>query len=210
MTFNKFGILFTIEGHMENIHLLAKKALENHQVIAFPTETVFGLGVYYDDEDAYHLLNQIKRRREDKPYTLMLSDIKDINKYAYIEDNVLKALSKFIPGPITLLLRCKDNVPGYVTHNTGVIGVRVPENKEALDLLKYLGKPLLVPSANRADQKPAMNDEEVKAIFNEEVKVIIPGKSVGGLPSTIIDLTGSEIKLIRQGPISLEDIKKAL
>ena len=210
MTFNKFGILFTIEGHMENIHLLAKKALENHQVIAFPTETVFGLGVYYDDEDAYHLLNQIKRRREDKPYTLMLSDIRDINKYAYIEDNVLKALSKFIPGPITLLLRCKDNVPGYVTHNTGVIGVRVPENKEALDLLKYLGKPLLVPSANRADQKPAMNDEEVKAIFNDEVKVIIPGKSVGGLPSTIIDLTGSEIKLIRQGPISLEDIKKAL
>ena len=55
-----------------------------------------------------------------------------------------------------------------------------------------------------------MNDEEVKAIFNDEVKVVIPGKSVGGLPSTIIDLTGEEIKLIRQGPISLEDIKKAL
>ena len=195
---------------MKELYQQAKDALNNHQVIAFPTETVFGLGVYYDDEDAYHLLNQIKRRKEDKPYTLMLSDIKDINKYAYIEDNVLKALSKFIPGPITLLLRCKDNVPGYVTHNTGIIGVRVPENKEALDLLKYLEKPLLVPSANRTDQKPAMNDEEVKAIFNDEVKVIIPGKSVGGLPSTIIDLTGSEIKLIRQGPISLEDIKKAL
>ena len=71
-------------------------------------------------------------------------------------------------------------------------------------------KPLLVPSANRADQKPAMNDQEVKAIFNDEVAVIIPGKSIGGLPSTIIDLTGEEIKLIRQGPISLEDIKKAL
>ena len=202
--------MFTIIERMKNYYLLAKQALENHQVIAFPTETVFGLGVYYDDEEAYHLLNQIKRRREDKPYTLMLSDIKDINKYAYVEENVLKALSKFIPGPITLLLRCKDNVPGYVTHNTGVIGVRVPENKEALDLLKYLEKPLLVPSANRADQTPAMNDEEVKNIFNEEVKVIIPGQSVGGLPSTIIDLTGEEIKLIRQGPISLEDIKKAL
>ena len=189
---------------MKNLYELAKLALNDHQVIAFPTETVFGLGVYYDDEEAYHLLNQIKRRREDKPYTLMLSDIKDITKYAYIEENVLKALSKFIPGPITLLLRCKDNVPGYVTHNTGVIGVRVPENKEALDLLKYLEKPLLVPSANRADQKPAMDDEEVK------VQVIIPGKSIGGLPSTIVDLTGDEIKLIRQGPISLADIKKAL
>ena len=195
---------------MKNLFEQAKSALNDHQVIAFPTETVFGLGVYYDDEEAYHLLNQIKRRREDKPYTLMLSDIKDINKYAYIEDNVLKALSNFIPGPITLLLKCKENVPNYVTHNTGVIGVRVPENKEALELLRYLGKPLLVPSANRADQKPAMNDQEVKAIFNDEVKVIIPGRSIGGLPSTIIDLTGEEIKLIRLGPISLEDIKQAL
>ena len=195
---------------MSNIFELAKNALNNHQVIAFPTETVFGLGVYYDDEQAYNLLNQVKRRREDKPYTLMLSSVDDINKYAFIKDEQLNALRKFIPGPITLLLKCKDNVPGYVTHNTGVIGVRVPENKEALDLLKYLEKPLLVPSANRADQKPAMNDEEVKQIFNDEVAVIIPGKSIGGLPSTIIDLTGEKIKLIRQGPISLEDIKKAL
>ena len=195
---------------MKNLFEQAKSALNNHQVIAFPTETVFGLGVYYDDEEAYHLLNTIKRRREDKPYTLMLSDIRDINKYAYIKESELNALKKFIPGPITLLLKCKENIPDYVTHNTGVIGVRIPENKEALELLKYLEKPLLVPSANRADQKPAMNDQEVKAIFNDEVKVIIPGQSIGGLPSTIIDLTGEEIKLIRQGPISLEDIKKAL
>ena len=195
---------------MKSLFDLAKKALNNHQVIAFPTETVFGLGVYYDDESAYELMNKIKRRREDKPYTLMLYDVDEINKYAYINKDVLDALKKFMPGPLTLLLKSKDNVPGYVTHNTGIIGVRIPENKEALDLLKYLEKPLLVPSANRAGEKPAMNDEEVKQIFNDEVAVIIPGKSVGGLPSTIIDLTGEEIKLLRQGPISVDDIKKAL
>ncbi len=192
------------------IFALAKERLNNHQVIAFPTETVFGLGVYYDDEDAYNLLNKIKRRREDKPYTLMLHDINQINKYAYIDEKMIKALSKFMPGPLTILLKSKENVPGYVTHNTGIIGVRIPENKEALDLLRYLEKPLLVPSANRAGEKPAMNDEEVRQIFQDEIKVIIPGKAIGGLPSTIIDLTGEEIKLIRQGPISLEDIKKAL
>lgn len=195
---------------MEKIFALAKEKLNNHQVIAFPTETVFGLGVYYDDEDAYNLLNKIKRRREDKPYTLMLHDINQINKYAYIDEKMIKALSKFMPGPLTVLLKSKENVPGYVTHNTGIIGVRIPENKEALDLLRYLEKPLLVPSANRAGEKPAMNDEEVRQIFQDEIKVIIPGKAIGGLPSTIIDLTGEEIKLIRQGPISLEDIKKTL
>lgn len=195
---------------MEKLFQEALNALNNHQVIAFPTETVFGLGVFYDDEKAYKLLNQIKRRKEDKPYTLMLSSTDEISTYAYIDEKRLDALRKYMPGPVTLLLKCKDNVPGYVTHNTGVIGVRVPANKEALELLAYLKKPLLVPSANRADQKPAMNDLEVKEIFSKEVKVIIPGKAIGGLPSTIIDLTGVDIKLVRQGPISLEDIKKAL
>ena len=188
----------------------AKEALNNHQVIAFPTETVFGLGVFYDDEKAYELLNKIKRRREDKPYTLMLYDLEEIDKYAFIEKSVLNALKKFMPGPVTLLLRCKECVPAYVTHNTGVIGVRIPSNKEALDLLKYLEKPLLVPSANRADQKPAMNDKEVKEIFNDEVAVIIPGQSTGGLPSTIIDLTGEQIKIVREGPISLNELNSLI
>ena len=195
---------------MERYYQKAKDALNKHQVIAFPTETVFGLGVYYDDEEAYHLLNKIKRRKEDKPYTLMLHDVDEISQYAYIEQKQLDGLKKFMPGPVTLLLKCKECVPAYVTHDTGIIGVRVPANKEALALLAYVKKPLLVPSANRADEKPAMNDQEVKRIFNNEVAVIIPGESVGGVPSTIVDLTGPEIKLVRQGPISLEDIKKAL
>ena len=197
---------------MKNNECLNKalKALNNHQVIAFPTETVFGLGVFYDDEKAYELLNLIKRRKENKPYTLMLSNVDDIQKYAFINEKYLKAFKQFMPGPVTLLLKCKDSVPAYVTHGTGVVGVRVPANGEALELLAFIKKPLLVPSANRADEKPAMNDQEVKDIFGDEVSVIIPGQSIGGKPSTIIDLTGDDIKIVREGPISLEDIKKAL
>lgn len=195
---------------MKKLYQAALQALNNHQVIAFPTETVFGFGVFFDDEKAYQLLNQIKRRKEDKPYTLMLHDIDSIEQYAYIKKEQINALRKYMPGPVTLLLKCKDNVPGYVTHNSGVIGVRIPSNKEALDLLNYLKKPLLVPSANRSDEKPAVNDQEVKDIFRDEIAVIIPGQSKGGVPSTIIDLTGEEVKLVRPGPISLEEIKKAL
>ena len=191
---------------MNELLTKALDALNNHQVIAFPTETVFGLGVFYDDFEAYNLLNQIKRRKEDKPYTMMLSCVNKINDYAIIDDKYLPIIKKYMPGSLTILVKSKDNVPGYVTHNTGVIGIRIPSNFEALSLLKYVGKPLLVPSANRADQKPALNDKEVKAIFDDEVKVIIPGESKSGEPSTIIDLTGDKIKLVRQGPISLDDI----
>ena len=195
---------------MEQLLNNAFIALNNHQVIAFPTETVFGLGVFYDDEKAYELLNKIKNRREDKPYTMMLDDVSKICEYAFIEDKYLPIVKKYMPGSLTILVRARENVPTYVTHNTGVIGIRIPSNKEALELLRFVKKPLLVPSANKADQKPALNEDEVKAIFGDEVAVIIPGKISSGEPSTIIDLTGDEIKLIRKGPIPLEELSQII
>ena len=71
---------------MKQVYQEALEALNNHQIIAFPTETVFGLGVFYDDQDAYELLNQVKRRKEDKPYTMMLSKVEDIDKYALLDN----------------------------------------------------------------------------------------------------------------------------
>ena len=195
---------------MKQIYKEALEALNDHQVIAFPTETVFGLGVFYDDEDAYNLLNKVKRRREDKPYTMMLYKAEDIFKYADVNPKYMELIKKYMPGPLTILVKSKPCVPGYVTHNTGVVGVRIPENKEALELLEYVKKPLLVPSANRADEKPALNDEEAKAIFQDEVKVVVPGSTCQGQPSTIIDITEDEIKLIRKGPISLEELNLML
>ena len=195
---------------MKKIYQEALEALNNHQVIAFPTETVFGLGVFYDDEEAYNLLNQIKRRKEDKPYTMMLSKVEDIFKYAIVDSRYLNLINKYMPGSLTILVKSKDSVPNYISHNTGVIGIRIPTNEEALTLLEYVKKPLLVPSANRADEKPALTDKEVKDIFKDEVKVVVPGETCQGEPSTIIDLTSSQIKLIRKGPISLEELNLAL
>ena len=188
----------------------ALNALNNHQVIAFPTETVFGLGVFYDNQEAYELLNKVKQRREDKPYTMMLANVSDISAYAYVDKKYQKLINKFMPGSLTILVKSKDNVPGYVTHNTGVIGIRIPSNKEALDLLAFVKKPLLVPSANKADQKPALSEEEVEEIFKNEISVIVPGQISSGEPSTIIDLTGDEIKLVRKGPIPLEELNHYL
>ena len=195
---------------MEQLLNSVLQALNNHQVIAFPTETVFGLGVFYDDQKAYELLNKIKNRREDKPYTMMLDNINKINEYAFIKDKYLPIINKYMPGSLTILVRAKANVPTYITHGTGIIGIRIPSNKEALDLLRFVKKPLLVPSANKADQKPALSAKEVKDIFKNEIDVIVPGEISSGEPSTIIDLTGDEIKLIRKGPIPLEELNQLI
>lgn len=189
---------------------LAKSALDNSQVIAFPTETVMGLGVYFDDYNAYQLLNKIKCRPEDKPYTLMLGNTKDITKYAYVDIKAQKIINKFMPGSVTLLLKAKEVVPTYVTHNTGIIGVRVPDLKLINEFINYCNKPLLVPSANKSGEKPAISSTEVKNIFRDEVSYMFEGSAPGGVPSTIIDLTGEEVKILREGPVSRLDIENAL
>ena len=195
---------------LTNEYSLAKKALDNSQVIAFPTETVMGLGVYYDDFNAYQLLNKVKNRPEDKPYTLMLGKKEDISKFAFVSDRDQLVIDSFVPGPVTLLLKAKDNIPGYVTHNTGIIGVRVPDMKEVQDLIIYCGKPLLVPSANKSGDKPSLTSLEVKKIFGDELGYVLEMDSLCQKPSTIIDLTTEPVKILREGPVSLEDINKVL
>lgn len=196
--------------HLTKEFELAKKSLDDSKVISFPTETVMGLGVYYDDFEAYQLLNKIKGRPEDKPYTLMLGSTSNIEQYAYLSSRDRKIIDAFMPGAITVLLKSKDSVPTYVTHNTGVIGIRVPDIKLVQDLINFVNKPLLVPSANKSGEKPALTSIEVKEIFGDELGYILDGKSEGGVPSTIIDLTKEEVRIIREGPISLEDILSVL
>ncbi len=188
----------------------AKEVLDNHGVIAFPTETVMGLAVYYDDYDAYLKLNNIKRRPEDKPYTMMVKSLKEIEKYAYVDERTQKIMASFMPGPLTILLPAKDSVPTWVTHNSGIIGIRIPSNEIGLALLNALDKPILVPSANRSGENPALNSGETKKIFGDEVDFIIEGEANLDKPSTIIDLTGEEIKIVRPGPISIEEINEVL
>ena len=130
-------------------------------VVAFPTETVMGLGVVYDNINAYDRLNSLKGKRGDKPYTLMIGKVSDIEKYAYIDERAQKLIDKFLPGPLTLLLPATEKVPGYVTHDTGVVGIRVSDHPIVSELANKVKKPLLVPSANPSNQEPAVTVDKV-------------------------------------------------
>ena len=189
--------------------LKAKEVLLNHGVVAFPTETVMGLAVVFNDRAAYEKLNSIKRRPEDKPYTLMVKNKEEIYKYAIIKPAVQRVINAFIPGSLTILVPLKEGtVPEYVTHGTHILGIRVPENNESLAVLNAIDVPLLVPSANRSGEAPALTGEEVKKIFGQEVNYVVSGEAQKSVPSTIVDLTGEMPKVVRKGPISEEEILK--
>lgn len=186
-----------------------KETLLNHGVIAFPTETVCGLGIAYDDVIAFEKLNKIKGKRENKPYTLMLANKEEISKYAYIDEVSKILIDNFMPGDITLLLKAKEDLPDYVTANSGIVGIRVSSFDLVMDIISTFSKPLLVPSLNRSNEPPYISIEEAKKEFKEEIDLYIEGNALGKKPSTIVKCY-DKIEIVRSGDIKEEEIFKVI
>ena len=195
---------------VKKVNFSSKEIVEhicNGEVVAFPTETVFGLGIIYDNEEAFEKLVEVKQRRPDKPFTLMLSDKSEINNYAITDSKIIRIIEKFMPGEITLLLRPKNNLYSWVTLNSKYIGIRVSGKKEVCDLIRNVGKPMLVTSANISSYPACCTFEETYQVFKDSIGYIVEGKTSSNKPSTII-VCDDTITLIREGSISFEEIKK--
>lgn len=188
----------------------AAKLLQEGKVIAFPTETVYGLGVVYDDQNAYDKLCTVKRRPPEKPFTLMLSDVKDVGKYADLND-VAKALVKaFMPGQFTIITKAKEGLPAWCVSESGNVGIRIADYDLIRDLIRKTGKPLLVPSANKSGEKPATTTYEVLDAFGEELAAVVEGESISNIPSTIVFVGDKYSDIFREGAVKIDEIKKVI
>jgi len=188
----------------------AAELLKKGEVIAFPTETVYGLGVVYDNKEAYDKLVQVKRRPPYKPFTMMLADPEDVEKYAELNEVSRKLIKAFMPGSITMILDAKPGLPKWCLSEIGRVGVRVADYDMIRDLIRKTGKPLLVPSANRAGEEPGTTAQEVVDTFGEEFPAVIEGQTFSHLPSTVVMVEEKYTHVFREGPISIEDIKKVI
>ena len=188
---------------------IASNILKNGGLVAFPTETVFGIGVIFDNKSSYDKLIEVKRRPPEKPFTLMCSDVSEIEKYAYADARAELLIKKYMPGQFTIILKAKEGLPSYVVSKEGNVGIRISSLKLVRDLIKKVGKPLLVPSANRSSEPPLLNSEDVKKEFNNDIDAVIEGESISNTPSTIV-LVDENITIIREGIISKEEIFNTL
>ena len=187
----------------------ASKILQNGGLIAFPTETVYGLGVIFDNEQSYERLINVKRRPPEKPFTLMCGSLDDIKKYAYVNELAQKLIDAFMPGQFTIILKAKENLPRWVVSKEGNVGIRISNDKFVQNLIIETGKPLLVPSANRSGENPCHTSNEVKDSLGNDLDAIIIGESVSNIPSTIVFVDDS-VHIIRLGEISESDIKNVI
>ena len=187
----------------------AANILKNGGLIAFPTETVFGFGVISDNKDSYDRLIAVKRRPPEKPFTLMLSDLEQIEQYAYVDERAKKLINKYMPGQFTIIVKAKENLPSYCVSKEGNVGIRISSDNLVRELIRKTGKPLLVPSANKSGEPPLTKSNDVASIFDKEIDAIIIGESTSNVPSTIV-MIDDEVKVIREGLIKKEDIYKTL
>ena len=177
-------------------------------ILAFPTDTVFGLACIMD-EKAIAKVYEAKSRSFDKPLPMMCNGLDMIESVAYVDENSRKLINKFMPGAITLIFNKKDCVKDYVTMNKNTIGIRVPNDEWILNLITQLNMPILVTSANISGDGSLLKWEDVYSCMNGKIDGIVCEDARGDLASTIVDCS-STVKILRQGPISDEEIMEAL
>lgn len=186
------------------------EAIINGKVIAFPTDTVYGLGVRYDDEDALNRLKQAKIRPESKPIPMMVSDLRQIEEVAYVNEKAKFLIRHFMPGAFTIVLPKREKIADYVTNGLATIAIRMPDDAFVLGIMDRLKKAMLVSSANISAEHSCSNGEEVLAQLDGRIDGVVMGESKSAIASTIVDATSDEVKILREGPITKEMIDKIM
>lgn len=183
--------------------------LKNGKVVGFPTETVYGLAIIYDNKEAFDKLYQIKDRSITKPIAMMVPDKEYIKIVANIDKNEKKVIDELMPGPITIVFDAKDDLPYHVTMNQKTIGIRIPDYKIANDILRLVNKPLLVTSANISNKPALIKWEDVLNTFDGKISSLVKEDAASSAPSTVVRIKDGLV-IYREGPISADTIKKVL
>lgn len=182
---------------------MAASVLKKGGLVAFPTETVYGLGANLLDKEAIRKVYVIKRRPRNKPLTVHIADLKIVKKMAGSMPPGAKRLAdKFWPGPLTLVL--KDRLGGKT-------GFRMPDNKIAFLLIKKAEVPIVAPSANISGNRPPKTAREVLKDLGGRIDMVLDGgKTKVGVESTVVDMSGKSFKILREGAISKAEIWRAI
>lgn len=192
---------------MDNNIEEAAKILMQGGIIIFPTDTVYGIGCRIDNEKAIKKLFAIRKRPPEKAVPVLVENITQAADYFQtIPSRVRKIMSKYWPGPLTIVYKSKnEKIPKLVRGGGNTIGLRMPDSKIALSLIKQLGVPLLGPSANFHNNPTPKNYSDLDPRLIKLVDYVVKGDVKLGISSTVLDCTQKPFKIIRQGGLFLDE-----
>ncbi len=181
-----------------SIRQIADK-LRNGGVICYPTDTVYGIGCDIFNQKAVKKVFQIKKRPRNKPFSFMCSSLRNVSDYAHVSNMAYRIMRKALPGPFTFVLPAAKIVPRIMITKQKTVGIRVPANNICIELIAALGNPILTTSAILDEDQPLSEAYEFEELLGNAVDVVIDGGMVYPDPSTVIDFSGNDPEILRQG-----------
>jgi tRNA threonylcarbamoyl adenosine modification protein (Sua5/YciO/YrdC/YwlC family) len=180
------------------IRLVVEK-LEGGAVIAYPTDTIYGIGCDIFNRGAVERLYKIKGKDPNKPLSFLCSGVKDISNYAQVGNREFKIINTLVPGPYTFIMEPSRTVPKIILNKRKQVGVRVPDNNICRALVEELGRPIITTSVRNPENELFNDAEEIAGRLKGLVDLVVDGGRIIPHHSTIIDLTGREPLLVREG-----------
>ena len=193
----------------------AGEVLKQGGIVAFPTDTVYGLGAVFDDEKAVRKIFAAKGREEKKPLSILVADSAQVELLSEIKSGEMaqkaeRLMKKFWPGALTLIFQKKPGIPDAVTAGGETIGIRMPDMELTRELIRAAGKPLAAPSANTSGKRSSVSAREVLEDLDGKIDMVIDGGTCPvGVASTVVDMTGETPVILREGVITAEMIAQA-
>ncbi|HVG32909.1 MAG TPA: L-threonylcarbamoyladenylate synthase [Pyrinomonadaceae bacterium] len=202
----------TILKDNQQTRQLAASAITRGGVIAFLTDTFYGLGADPFNRQALQRINALKGREGGKPILVVLSDQAEAERFILNRSELFEAVSrKHWPGPLTLVVKAREEVPEEITGGSGTVGLRLPFVEEVREFVRSCGGALTATSANPAGENPARTAAEVEGYFPRLLDLIVDaGRARSDAPSTVLDTSGTTPRLIREGAVSRQQLQETL
>lgn len=197
-----------VELHAQNpqVRLIKQvvESLKRGALIAYPTDSCYALGCCIDNRAAVEKIRFIRGLTEKHPLTVLCKDIAQVSKYAFVDDQAFRVIRQNSPAAITFILKATKSTPKKALDKRRSIGVRIPSNPIAFDLVSALGEPLITTTLQIADMNyPLSFADEIDERLGGVLDIIISGEACGQKPTTLVDLSSSDITILRQGDYKL-------
>ena len=194
-------MLIEINPHNPQPRLIAQvvEILKNGGVIAYPTDTTYGIGCSIHNKKALERIYRIKQRDRNKPVSFICADLSEISRYAQMSNFAFKTMKRFLPGPYTFVLEASRTVPDLLLTRQKTVGIRVPDNAICLAIVRELGHPIVTTSANLSGEEPLGDPFQVDEELGSQLDLVVDGGILSAEVSSVVSLAGDIPKVLRQG-----------
>lgn len=194
-------MILAINPYNPQARLVAKvvETLEKGGIIAYPTDTTYGLGCSIFNKKGIERIYLIKQREKKKPFSFICSDLSEVARYAKVSNYAYKILKRYLPGPYTFVLDATNIVPDLLVTKQKTVGIRIPDNSICLSIVQGLGHPIITTSANISGEEPIGDPFLVDQTMGRQIDLVVDGGILSAEVSSVVSLIGDYPEVLRQG-----------